>query len=425
MMGLGFDGFERRSVDQDWILDVHEHHLPELFLSPQVNLLSLFEQSYAGWTLRRPYPLPSEGWGETAPKPEGTPCRWEDLKPYLEERGSNHFVRNLIRGILLVHGQEGDHTLNASNWERLNQAVIQSRQDPGFQARTLTQSGIGKIITDAYTQPTADVRPVLGKGYASVMRINAFCMGYHAEVADHNGNRAWELLGQLGGVPQTLEAYLEAIGHLVSSMASRGQVAFKHALAYDRSLSTGSASFKQASEVWGKANASPSEKALFEDFMVHFFCDLAAERDLPIQVHLGTAWIRGSHPMRLASLVEAHPGTRFLMMHLAYPWSRDLLGMAFVYRNLWIDLTWSWLLSPTHFQMALHEAIEILPDEHRMMMGGDNWHLEETVASMQCFRDLLSEVLDEKVRRAYFDRSTANRLRRRILHENAQAFFKL
>jgi predicted TIM-barrel fold metal-dependent hydrolase len=129
--------------------------------------------------------------------------------------------------------------------------------------------------------------------------------------------------------------------------------------------------------------------------------------------------------MRLASLVEAHPGTRFLMMHLAYPWSRDLLGMAFVYRNLWIDLTWSWLLSPTHFQMALHEAIEILPDEHRMMMGGDNWHLEETVASMQCFRDLLSEVLDEKVRRAYFDRSTANRLRRRILHENAQAFFKL
>ena len=88
-------------------------------------------------------------------------------------------------------------------------------------------------------------------------------------------------------------------------------------------------------------------------------------------MHLGTAIIRGSHPLNAASLIERHPRTRFLLMHLAYPWSHDLLGMAFVYRNIWLDLTWSLLLSPSHFKLALHEAIEMLPDESRMMIGGE------------------------------------------------------
>jgi predicted TIM-barrel fold metal-dependent hydrolase len=129
--------------------------------------------------------------------------------------------------------------------------------------------------------------------------------------------------------------------------------------------------------------------------------------------------------MHVAGLIERHPGTRFLLMHLAYPWSRDLLGMAFVYRNIWIDLTWSWLLSPSHFKLALHEAIEILPDEGRIMLGGDNWHVEETVGTMQSFRSLLIEVLDEKVSNGYLQAEQALQLGQKILSYNAKAFFRL
>jgi len=38
------------------IVDVHEHHIPEILLNPEVNLVQLFQQSYAGWTQARPYP---------------------------------------------------------------------------------------------------------------------------------------------------------------------------------------------------------------------------------------------------------------------------------------------------------------------------------------------------------------------------------
>ena len=130
-----------------------------------------------------------------------------------------------------------------------------------------------------------------------------------------------------------------------------------------------------------------------------------------------TAIIRGSHPLKTAGLIERHPRTRFLLMDMAYPWSRDLLGMAFVYRNIWLDLTWSLLLSPSHFKLALHEAIEILPDESRMMIGGDNWHVEETYGTMKLARALIGEVFREKLKAGYFGQEDAERLAKGISRE--------
>src|SRR2546421_2245189 len=186
-------------------------------------------------------------------------------------------------------------------------------------------------------------------------------------------------------------------------MGSRHQVALKNALAYDRDVAFDEPDEKLAKRAWGKASPSAAERKAFGDLVVDRLCRLAAEHDLPMQMHLGTALIGGSHPLKAAGLIERHPRTRFLLMHLAYPWSRDLLGMAFVYRNIWLDLTWSLLLSPSHFKLALHEAIEMLPDESRLMLGGDSWHPEESYGALAVARRLLSEVLQEKLGDGYLD----------------------
>ena len=97
--------------------------------------------------------------------------------------------------------------IDASNWERINHRIIESRKDPGFQADWLARVGIGRVITDDYAQPTVDVRPILGKGYASVMRINAFCLSHHPSVRDHNGNNGIELLERAGLHPGHLQTH--------------------------------------------------------------------------------------------------------------------------------------------------------------------------------------------------------------------------
>jgi predicted TIM-barrel fold metal-dependent hydrolase len=211
----------------------------------------------------------------------------------------------------------------------------------------------------------------------------------------------------------------------VDTLADRHQVALKNALAYDRVLDFDDVDERSARQAWGKQNPTPAEQKAFGDVVVDWLYRLAGERDVPVQMHLGSGQIRGSHPLKAAGLIERHPNTRFLLMHLAYPWSGDLLGLALVYRNIWVDLTWSWLLSPTRFKHALHEAIEVLPDESRLMLGGDNWHVEETYGTLTFARKLISEVLAEKIAADYFGPAHAQRLARKILHDNAAAFFRV
>lgn len=406
------------------IVDVHEHHMPEILLNRDVNLLQLFQQSYAGWAQARPYPLPSETREGDPMLAATTTTTWEALAPYLEQSGSNSFVRNLVRAISELHG-DGAAGVTRGNWEALDAAVREKHRRPDWVAQVLQRAGIERLITDPYSDPLLDARAALGQKYNSVMRINAFACGWHPDSRDHNGNSAHALLARVGLKPASFDDYLAALEKLVDGMASRHQVALKNALAYDRDVAFDEPDEKLAREAWGNASPSPAARKAFSDFIVDRLCAIAGQRGLPVQMHLGTAIIRGSHPLKAASLIERHPRTRFLLMHLAYPWSRDLLGMAFVYRNIWLDLTWSLLLSPSHFKLALHEAIEILPDESRLMIGGDNWHVEETYGTMKLARQLIGEVLEEKTAAGYFGHDDARRLAGKVLRENAISFFQL
>ena len=406
------------------IVDVHEHHFPRHLQRREVNLIQLFEQSYAGWTQFRPYPLPSE-MADFHPPPETAgPTTWEALVPYLDHSGSNAFVRNLVEALTDLYGQDKAE-ITPDNWQALDAVVRERHRDPGWPAEILRRAGVERVITDPYEDPLLDARAALGPAYQSVLRINAFACGWHPESRDHNGNRAHELLGRLGVAAASFDDYLAAMTRLVDGMAARHQVALKNALAYDREISFDEPDEGLARRAWGQDCPGPAERKAFGDFIVDHLCRLAGERDLPVQMHLGTAIIRGSHPLGVAGLIERHPRTRFLLMHLAYPWSSDLIAMGFVYRNIWLDLSWSFLLSPSHFRRVLHEAIEVLPDESRLMLGGDNWHVEETYGALRLARRLLGEVLEEKVAAGYFGPSDAARLARRILRENALQFFRL
>jgi len=406
------------------IVDVHEHHIPEILLNPEVNLLQLFQQSYAGWTQARPYALPSEKRDVDPMLAAPGATTWESLAPFLENSSSNSFVRNLVHGITELYAA-AEPAITRGNWEALDEAVRRHHQSPEWCQKALRRAGVEQVITDPYTNPLLDAPATLGPNYRSVMRINSFACGWHPDSLDHNGNSGHNLLRRVGLEAGSFDDYLTALEKLVDGMASRSQVALKNALAYDRDVAFDEPDEKLARQAWGKSSPSPGERKAFSDFVVDRLCQLAGQRDLPMQMHLGTAILRGSHPLKAAGLIERHPRTRFLLMHLAYPWSRELLAMAFVFRNIWVDLTWSMLLSPSHFKPALHEAIEVLPDESRMMFGGDNWHIEETYGTMKLARQLIGEVLEEKIAGGYFRAEDSQRLATRIFRENAIDFFKL
>ena len=404
------------------VFDVHEHHMPEILGDRDVGLLGLLWQSYGGWTQARPYPLSSEAHFED-PMFQGLGRgNWAEVEKFVEHSGSNAFVRNLIRALTDLYDLDEDG-ITPENWERLDAEIRRRHGDQGWRHEVLDRAGIERIITDPFQDPLLDANRALGPRYSSVLRINALAFGWHPESCDHNGNSGHRFAQRIGRRLDSFDDYLKMLEVLLDTMAERHQVGLKNALAYDRSVNFDDVDEEAARRAWGQRNPTAEERKAFGDVIVDRLCRLAGERDVPFQMHLGSARIRGSHPINAAGLIERHPNTRFLLMHLAFPWSRDLLGMAFVYRNIWIDLTWSALLSPTYFKQTLHEAIEVLPDESRMMIGGDNWHVEETYGAIGLMRRLIGEVLREKVDDGYFGPEDARRLARKILSENASRFF--
>ncbi len=347
---------------------------------------------------------------------------WQEVSRFVEGSGSSSFVRNLIWALSDLYDLD-EGGITPDNWQRLDAEIRRRHQDDRWCSEVLARAGIGRIITDPFTDPLLDAHEALGERYSSVFRLNALAFGWHPQSRDHNGNSAHQFAQRIGCRLDTFDDYLGMLEVLMDTMSQRHQVALKNALAYDRSVNFDDVNEALARQAWGQLHPTAGQRKAFGDVVVDRLCRLAGERNVPVQMHLGSAQIRGSHPMNAVGLIERHPNTRFLLMHLAFPWSRDLLGMAFVYRNIWLDLTWSALLSPTYFRQSLHEAIEVLPDESRLMIGGDNWHVEETYGAIHSLRRLIGEVLQEKVDEGYFQAADAQRMARKILYENASQFF--
>jgi hypothetical protein len=405
------------------VIDVHEHHMPAEDPARQVGLLQLLEESYAGWTRQRPYPLPSEPPTTLGAASEGR-GRWADVAAYLQGSGTNAAVRSMVRALCTLYGVHSG-TITEGNWQKLDDEIRRRNADPSWQGAVMDKAGIETAISDPYRDPLLDVRKSHGERYRSVLRINGFAIGWHPDARDHNGNNGRLLMGRLGLSPASFDDYLAALPKVIDAMPGLNKVGLKNALAYDRSVDFDQPDEAVARGAWGKANPSEQEKKAFGDCVVDRLCRLAGERDIPVQMHLGTALIRGSQPIKAAGLIERHPRTRFLLMHLAYPWSGELLGMAFVYRNIWLDLTWSWLLSPSGFRRTFQEAVDILPDESRMMLGGDTWHAEEAYGAISGVRGLVAGCLDAMVKAGNFKGRDAERLAMKIFRENAKGFFRL
>ena len=238
-------------VGAEPVVDVHEHHMPEILNDRDVGLLELFAQSYAGWTHARPYPLPSEpAAGYTPPVAPETPS-WDDVAAYVERSGSNAFVRTLVSALTDLYSL-GEHGITRENWEALDAEIRLRHTDPGWPAEVLDRAGIEEIITDPFSDPLLDARAALGPRYRSVARVNALALAWHPEARDHNGNSGHAFARALGVELDTFDDYLAFLEYFVDTLAARNQVALKSALAYDRDLYFDEPDEALARRAWGQ-----------------------------------------------------------------------------------------------------------------------------------------------------------------------------
>ena len=134
------------------VVDVHEHHMPDLLGNRDVGLLTLLQQSYAGWTQARPYPLPSETRFEDPMLASVGPGSWDEIAKFVEHSGSNSFVRNLIRALTELYDLDEDG-ITPENWRRLDADIRRRHCDDTWRDEVLNRARIERIITDPFNNP--------------------------------------------------------------------------------------------------------------------------------------------------------------------------------------------------------------------------------------------------------------------------------
>jgi predicted TIM-barrel fold metal-dependent hydrolase len=240
---------------------------------------------------------------------------------------------------------------------------------------------------------------------------------------------------------ETLDDWLEASGRFLDRSFAEGAVAYKHSLAYSRSLeyavpdrNAAAESFRRIFEEC-RSEGQEREEALrgcevFQDYMLHFVLTDAARRRRPFQIHTGLLAggrnrISNADPEKLTSWFLQYPDVEFDVFHIGYPYSRVLGALAKMFGNVRIDMCWAHSISPRASVDFLGEWLEMLPVNRILAFGGDSAFPDVLCGASLQAREIVFGALSPKVESGLMDVDRAIGIARRLLYQNAKEYFGL
>ena len=377
------------------VINTHSHHLRgEEFA--EYSLDKLLEKSYVSWC------------GVTFDKTK------ESRLHFLQKvRNRSYFVW-LQDALHKLH--DFDEPISTDNWEKVSQRIQTAHQDSDYHLQILrTVCKYQRIVLDGYWDPGTDNGiPDL---FSPTFRINMFLYGYSHSSMDHNGNNPLVLYNRR---VRDLEEYISLMREIITMKVNGGCIALKSALAYDRSLDFTPTSKERARKVFTKGDDERSAEDIraFQDFIFYEICTIAGELRIPFQCHTGLGELDRTNAMWLREAIVRNPDTRFVLFHGGYPWTDDVAGLIHRYENVYADICWLPIISPSAAARMLHELIEVGTAD-RVTWGCDTWSSEESYGAMRALRHVLAKVFAEKITDGYLSLGDAREMIERILHRNA------
>ncbi|NIP40594.1 MAG: hypothetical protein GTN39_03670, partial [Candidatus Aenigmarchaeota archaeon] len=107
-----------------------------------------------------------------------------------------------------------------------------------------------------------------------------------------------------------------------------------------------------------------------------------------------------------------------------YPFASEIGVFANNFSHVYVDACFLPLISPTMTRETLSEWLELIPS-NKILWGGDCRSVEMAYGAILYIRELLLEVLSEKIQRTYFDEDEALEIALKILRENAIELYGL
>ncbi|ATU95091.1 amidohydrolase family protein [Phyllobacterium zundukense] len=211
-------------------------------------------------------------------------------------------------------------------------------------------------------------------------------------------------------------------------------VALKSQHAYKRTLEWTERSDDEAASAltsWLRlgANISEADRLCLGDWCTSYVAKLAAKYNLPFKLHTGLYGGNNFMDLKyipagsLSRLVSRHPDTRFLLMHIAYPYSDELIAMAKHYNNVAVDMCWAWSINPIHATDFVQRFIHGAPVNKLFIFGGDALTPAATVGYALQARRWLTRCLRREVTEGFLSEKSGVDLAGFLMMDNPKDYF--
>jgi hypothetical protein len=234
-----------------------------------------------------------------------------------------------------------------------------------------------------------------------------------------------------------LEDLVNSMRIAFESSVKTGMVAVKVNVAYTRTLNFEKVPNSAARKVFNTLTNGDESVALsfkdakpLQDYMLFKLLEMAREFKLPVAFHTGLQagngnYIGNSDPELLINLFREFPDINFVLYHGSYPFGGTLSTLAKTYKNVFLDMNWTYAISTSYSERYLNEWLEAVPAYKIMAFGGDQRCVENTYGQLVIAKRIISSVLIKKVNEGYLSENEAKSIAKMILHDNAVRFYNL
>lgn len=411
----------RSAIDEMKMVDNHEH-LMEPFMAKvdhEIDLPYFFANAYLhGDLVAAGLPEKALDLGKFAYLKTGEDKAsemWSQLRPFLERVRNTIYYRFLLIALRDLYGFEGDE-IDDENWMSLSERIREKNRDHlKWSLEIFDRMDVHRMILDISEKGRINANIISDKRLKQVVRMDGFITG-DREVAN----------SFIEGSTRTLDKYLEALDLAFENAVKQGAIGVKSGLAYERTLLYEKPTKSDAERMFavGLERASYAERKAFQDFMMHAVCERCLRHKLPFQIHTGLQagnynTITNANPTHLTGLIQEFKDVRFDIFHGGYPFVIEAGILAKYFPNVYVDACWLAHISPSAYKRALSEWLEIVPASKIFAWGGDHEQIDQSYASLMLAKDLIADVLSEKVVSNYFGEKTAIQVAERIIGGNA------
>jgi predicted TIM-barrel fold metal-dependent hydrolase len=185
----------------------------------------------------------------------------------------------------------------------------------------------------------------------------------------------------------------------------------------------------------GSDDPQPEARLCLGDWCLARGVELASACQLPIKIHTvylaGTGQsgrampvdrLRASH---LAPLLIEYPNARFVLMHIAYPYSDELIALAKHFGNVYVDLCWAWAINPFASTDFIRRFLRAVPLNKLFAFGDDTTTPSMAYAYAVQMRRWLARALEGAVADGFMTPRQATDSATRLLRGNQLACFDI